>query len=154
MAKRNVQKNSNVAESLEEQVQGVQRGATTTDTAPAQAQENANAGEQESDEEKLPVQSGQDNSEQPYDTQSAQLDTESEAETTGAEGSEANDTVTAEPEETTEQRNRIADDVFAKNTQCKELYFTSDLVPFFLKSDAVRHGATLDDDTIVTINRV
>lgn len=152
MAKRNVQKNSNVAERLEEQVQGVQEG--TTGTAPAQAQENANAGEQESAEEKLPVQSGQDNGEQPDDTEAAELDTESKAKTNGEEGSETDDTVTAESEETTEQRNRIAADVFAKNSQCKELHFTSDLVPFFLKSDAVRHGATLDEDTIVTINKV
>jgi hypothetical protein len=59
-----------------------------------------------------------------------------------------------EPKETTEKRNRIAKDVFDKNAQCKALYFTADLIPFFVKSDAFRHGAgTLKNDTIVTINR-
>lgn len=59
-----------------------------------------------------------------------------------------------EPKETTEKRNRIAKDVFEKNAQCKVLYFTADLIPFFVKSDAIRHGADkLKNDTIVTINR-
>lgn len=59
-----------------------------------------------------------------------------------------------EPKETTEKRNRIAKDVFDKNAQCKVLYFTADLIPFFVKSDAFRHGAgTLKNDTVVTINR-
>lgn len=38
-----------------------------------------------------------------------------------------------EPKETTEKRNRIAGDVFEKNAQCKVLYFTADLIPFFVK---------------------
>jgi predicted HNH restriction endonuclease len=59
-----------------------------------------------------------------------------------------------EPQETTGKRNRIAKDVFEKNAQCKVLYFTADLIPFFVKSDAFRHGAgTLKNNTVVTINR-
>jgi hypothetical protein len=59
-----------------------------------------------------------------------------------------------EPKETTEKRNRIAKGVFEKNAQCRALYFTADLIPFFAKSDAVRHGADgLKNDVIVTVNR-
>lgn len=59
-----------------------------------------------------------------------------------------------EPAEVTEKRNRIAKDVFAKNPQCKELFFTADLIPFFVKSDAYRHGTiTLKNGVVVTINR-
>ena len=58
-----------------------------------------------------------------------------------------------EPKEATEKRNRIAKDVFEKNAQCKVLYFTSDMIPFFVNSDALRHAGTLKDDTVVTINR-
>jgi hypothetical protein len=59
-----------------------------------------------------------------------------------------------EPKETTEKRNRIAKNVFDQNAQCKVLYFTADLIPFFVKSDAFRHGAgPLKNDTVVTINR-
>ena len=67
---------------------------------------------------------------------------------------EALESVLDEPKETTEKRNRIAKDVFDKNAQCNVLYFTADLIPFFGKSDAFRHGAgTLKNDTIVTVNR-
>lgn len=59
-----------------------------------------------------------------------------------------------EPKEKIEKRNRIAKEVFEKNAQCKVLYFTADLIPFFVKSDAIRHGTDkLKNDTIVTINR-
>ena len=59
-----------------------------------------------------------------------------------------------EPKETTDKRTRIAKDVFDKHSQCKVLYFTSDLIPFFAESDAIKHGAgKLKNDTIVTINR-
>lgn len=52
------------------------------------------------------------------------------------------------------KRKRIAIDVFGKHPECRELYFTSDLVPFFVKSDAVRHAAgALKDDKVVTVYR-
>lgn len=64
------------------------------------------------------------------------------------------ETVDELPETIAIKRKRIAIDVFSKHPQCKELYFTTDLVPFFVKSDAIRHGAgTLKNDTIVTVYR-
>lgn len=61
--------------------------------------------------------------------------------------------ISEEMDETVARRKRIANDVFNKNTRCKTLFFTADLVPFFMKNDAIKHGATLKDDTIVTINK-
>ncbi len=56
--------------------------------------------------------------------------------------------------EVDKKRNRIAEAVFEKNTNCKVLYFTADLVPFFEKTDALRHGVnSLKDDTIVIVKR-
>lgn len=152
MAKRNVQNTKKVVEEPVEELNGVTDTTEQTNESPATPVEGAAAVKEI--QEELPIQSEPDNGEQTNDTEGAKLDTESETETNGAERNKADDPVTDEPKEMTEQRNRIADDVFGKNTQCKELHFTSDMVPFFLKSDAVRHGATLGDDTIVTINRV
>lgn len=58
-----------------------------------------------------------------------------------------------ESNEKTEKRNRIAADVFSKHSHRKTLYFTSDMIPFFEKSDANRHASTLKDNTVVTINK-
>lgn len=52
-----------------------------------------------------------------------------------------------------EQCKKIASDVFAKHSNCKVLHFTSDLIPFFEKSDAHRHAGSLKDDVVVTINK-
>lgn len=58
-----------------------------------------------------------------------------------------------EPKEKTEQRERIATEVFAKNHRKSVLYFTSDMIPFFEKTDAIKHIKGLDDKTIVTVNK-
>lgn len=105
------------------------------------------------------------------------LDSESEAETTGKEGIEAGGKIgeqkvtltesdlprhshdpekifqPSEPKAKTEQRERIAKDVFAKNHRKSVLYFTSDMIPFFEKTDAIKHIKELDDKTIVTVNK-
>lgn len=106
------------------------------------------------------------------------LDSESEAETTGKEGIETgaekltkDDLLTkeefldamkksfdilnvpSEPKEKTAQRERIATEVFAKNHRKSVLYFTSDMIPFFEKTDAIKHIKGLDDKTIVTVNK-
>lgn len=106
------------------------------------------------------------------------LDSESEAETTGKEGIEAGGekltkddlltkeeffdvmkksfdilNVPSEPKAKTEQRERIATEVFAKNHRKSVLYFTSDMIPFFEKTDAIKHIKELDDKTIVTVNK-
>jgi len=52
-----------------------------------------------------------------------------------------------------EQCKKIASDVFAKHANCKILHFTSDLIPFFEKSDAHKHAGSLKDDVVVTINK-
>lgn len=59
----------------------------------------------------------------------------------------------SEPKEKTAQRERIATEVFAKNHRKSVLYFTSDMIPFFEKTDAIKHIKGLDDKTIVTVNK-
>lgn len=59
----------------------------------------------------------------------------------------------SEPKERTEQRAKIAEGVFAKNSKQKVLYFTSDMIPFFLESDANRHARSLENTTVVTLNK-
>lgn len=61
--------------------------------------------------------------------------------------------VPSEPKEKTAQRERIATEVFAKNHRKSVLYFTSDMIPFFEKTDAIKHIKGLDDKTIVTVNK-
>jgi len=58
-----------------------------------------------------------------------------------------------EPKAKTAQRERIATEVFAKNHRKSVLYFTSDMIPFFEKTDAIKHIKGLDDKTIVTVNK-
>lgn len=58
-----------------------------------------------------------------------------------------------EPKEKTAQRERIATEVFAKNHRKSVLYFTSDMIPFFEKTDAIKHIKGLDNKTIVTVNK-
>lgn len=180
MAKKDAQNNKKVVDKPVAESQGTPKLEESTVDTQATPVEGKAATENVQPE--LPVQPEQNNGEQPNDKANSQLDSESKAETTGEKGSEANNPVTDEnpedvydhakvvisemvndaidesgildePKETTEKRNRIAADVFQKNTNCKVLYFTTDLIPFFVKSDAVRHGATLKNDTVVTINR-
>lgn len=85
------------------------------------------------------------------------LDSEGEAEATGKEGIEAGGEgvtdVPSEPKGKTEQRERIAKEVFAKNHRKSVLYFTSDMIPFFEKTDAIKHVKGLDNKTIITVNK-
>lgn len=109
-------------------------------------------------EKELQVPTEPGNGQETNDEGVAGLDTAGKETTTGKEGGDANDPVnpklTNEPTETTTKRQRIANDVFSKHPKQKELYFTTDLIPFFQKTDAIRHGAgTLKNDTIVTIYR-
>lgn len=59
----------------------------------------------------------------------------------------------SEPTEKTAQRDRIAKDIFVKNSGESVLYFTNDMIPFFEKTDAIKHSKGLDDKIIVTINK-
>jgi hypothetical protein len=138
MAKKNVTANKEVVVQPGMDVQPVPETAGNSDTT-------QNAPEKPEDGEKeLPIQSEQSGGEQTDGKGSAGVDSEVQETTTGKEGGETGDRL----------RNRIAKDVFEKNEQCKVLYFTADLIPFFVKSDAFRHGADkLKNDTIVTINR-
>lgn len=157
MAKRNVQNNKEVVQETAEKLD-VSTGTTAKADQP-EATPVPGTAAKEGVQEVLPVLSEQNSGEQTDGAESSELDSESEAGTNGAEGNEIESPIgepgaTNEPEEVTEKRDRIAKDVFEKNSNCKVLYFTADLVPFFAKSDALRHGANaLNDDTIVTINR-
>ncbi|HBX45553.1 hypothetical protein [Limibacterium fermenti] len=149
MAKRNVKTNEESVEQPQVDVQPVQETTANTDIAQtATTQPEVN-------EETHQIESGQGDSEQTDGEGDPELDTEPSQEEIGQKGSDDVDTlILGEPVETTENRNRIAKDVFDKNPQCKILHFTADLIPFFSKSDAFRHGSnTLKNDTIVTINR-
>jgi hypothetical protein len=90
---------------------------------------------------------------QKIDSEGADLDTENQAATNGAAGAETTDTVVDEPTEKTEKRAKIAASVFAQNSLKSVLHFTSDLIPFFEKSDAFAHANSLDDKTVVTLNK-
>lgn len=52
---------------------------------------------------------------------------------------------TAKPD----QRDKVAADVFKNNPNCTKLFFTSDDIPFFAESDALKHARSLDNQTIV-----
>lgn len=156
MAKRNVQKNKEVVQETAEKLD-VSTDTTATADQPEATPVPGTAAKEDVQEE-LSVLSKQNSGKQTDGAESSELDSESEAGTNGAEGNKTESSVketaaAIEPEDVTEKRNRIAKDVFEKNTKCKALYFSSDLVPFFVKSDAVRHGSTLRDNTVVTINR-
>lgn len=58
-----------------------------------------------------------------------------------------------EPDAKTAKRNKIAGEVFAQKPNTDVLHFTSDLIPFFDKNDAIKHSTKLNDKTIVTINK-
>lgn len=47
------------------------------------------------------------------------------------------------------QRDKVAAEVFANNVNCTKLFFTSDEIPFFVESDAIKHAFSLDDKTII-----
>ncbi len=149
MAKKDDQKNKEVVVQPTEKHSGV---TETTGSNESQGTQVAETSAGENVQEKLPVSSEQNSGEQTNGEESAKLDNKSKPKKDGAKGNGAKDPVN-EPKATTENRIRIANDVFQTNTHCKVLYFTADLIPFFEKSDAIRHGVTLDDDTIVTINR-
>ena len=93
-------------------------------------------------------------------TKDTQVDTKTKGKGTGkktgtetdVEASEKGKDVKVESKKDKE-RSKIADDVFAKNARCKVLYFTSDMVPFFDRSDANKHASHLKDDTVVTLNK-
>lgn len=51
------------------------------------------------------------------------------------------------------KRERIAEEVFRKNAVKDVLWFTSDFIPFWEKSDAVRHSASLKDQSVIAVNR-
>ena len=184
MAKKNVKANKEVVEQPGTDVQPVQETAENSDTTQAtpeqpesgekelQVQPEQSGGEQTDGEENTGVDSeiqetetgkeGGGTGDQTVIDNDQELDDETEAAYQEAkeviekmvDNAIEESGILDEPKETTEKRNRIAKDVFAKNAQCKELYFTADLIPFFFKSDAFRHGAgMLKNDTIVTINR-
>lgn len=149
-------------------------------TVETTAIQEGTTGKPEGSEKELQVSTEQGNSEQKNGERNTGLDSENKEKTViqkgGEPGNQVNDKqpsddtnieiVIVPEKKTTEapvdelpetiaiKRKRIAIDVFGKHPQCKELYFTADLVPFFVKSDAFRHGAgTLKNDTIVTVYR-
>ncbi len=183
MAKKNVKANKEVVEQPGTGVQAVQETAGNPDTTLAatekpendekelQVQREQSGGEQTDDKGNTGVDSkiqetttGKEgggtgdqvnNNNQELDSETEETYQAAKEVITGMVGEALEESgIWDEPKETTEKRNRIAKDVFEKNARCKVLYFTADLIPFFVKSDAIKHGAgKLKNDTIVTINR-
>lgn len=147
MAKKNVQNSNNVVKEPETS-DSVTKSTQTVESQTAQAETLPGKGAQE----ELPDQQKSDSSKQKNDTKSAKLDTKAQTKAAGPKGNKTNIPVN-ETKEVSDKRHRIASEVFRRNSGCKVLYFSSDFVPFFSKSDAVRHGSSLVDNTIVTINR-
>jgi hypothetical protein len=152
MAKKNVEANKEVVEQPTTDVQPVRKISGNVDVAQTTPEQL------ESDEKELQIHPGQSCGEQTDDKGNTGMDSEIQETATGEEGGETGDQTVNDnqkpDDETEEKQNRIAKDVFEKNAQCKVLYFTADLIPFFVKSDAIRHGAgKLGNDAIVTINR-
>lgn len=52
-----------------------------------------------------------------------------------------------------EKCKKVAAVVFERHASCQVLYFTSDLIPFFEKTDALRHAGSIKDNTILTLNK-
>ena len=125
-------------------IQDVSDGSDNAETTQSQS---------ESGEKELQVQSEQGSGEQADDKGGSKVDFENKEETIGKKGGETVDQVIDEPKTITEKRKEIAISVFEKNPNRKVLFFTSDLIPFFEKSDAHRHAASLKDNTVVTINK-
>ena len=152
MGKRNVKADKEVAEQPQADVQPVQETAGIVRSAePNPHTAQATPEQSEGGEKELQVQPEQSSGKQTDDKGNTGVDSETEETAAGTEGGGTGDP--DKPKETTENRNRIAGDVFEKNAQCEVLYFTADLIPFFEKSDANRHAATLKDNTVVTINK-
>ncbi|MDL2290394.1 hypothetical protein LJB95_03220 [Paludibacteraceae bacterium OttesenSCG-928-F17] len=100
-------------------------------------------------------QTGQNNSEQGADTQSASLDTQGENQTNGAQGGNTESEVIqpVEPKANAAKRNKIAKEVFSKNSGLSVVFFTSDFLPFGNNSDAHKHAATLTSKTVTPIHK-
>jgi hypothetical protein len=144
MKKKNDKTDKTVVEQPSAGVQTIQEGSGNSDSAPSTPEQS------EGSEKELQVQSEQGSGEQTDDEGNPGVDSESKETAVIQERSGTGDRVT----DIDRKRNRIAGDVFEKNAQCQTLYFTADLIPFFVKSDAVRHGTgMLKNETIVTINR-
>jgi len=144
MAKSNVKTAKKVVEQPETDIQ--EKTENAVDTAATTEETTRN-------EQILPVQSGQSNGEETVDERNPEVDSESQNETIGKEGDKVEIYVVEEPEDKTEKRKKIAAGVFAKHSNCKVLYFTSDLIPFFEQSDAYTHTGILKDQTVITFNK-
>jgi len=147
MAKSNVKTSKKVVEQPETDVQSAPE--TEEKTVDAAATPEKTAG----NEQILPVQPGNGDGEETVDKGNSKVDSESQDETVGKKGDETEIHVVDEPKQKTEIRNKIAAEVFSKHANCKVLYFTSDLIPFFEESDAYVHTRILKDQTVVTFNK-
>lgn len=148
MADKNVKENPESADPALEEVQTIPETAGDPDGAPTAPEQSGD------DEKEPPVNPGENGGGQTDDKENTGGDTEPGEVAAGvADEAPGESVIPDEPAEKTDWRNRIAGDVFEKNAQYGTLYFTSDLVPFFVESDALRHAGTLRDGTVVTVNR-
>jgi len=152
MAKQNDKANKEGVEQSLATVPSVQEttGSSGSSAPAPAAQEQAEAGEKE-----LQISPERNTGEPAPGEGNTEMDSKGQGETVEEKGNETVDRVTnPEPEKKTEKRNEIAASIFLVHPHCKMLYFTSDLIPFFEKNDAIRHAAgALKDETVVTINR-
>lgn len=102
----------------------------------------------------------------------ASLGTQGKEAATGTQGTDADNQVTdkdlqiaanivsglaalakSEPKATTEKRERIAKDLFAKKSGLSVIYFTSDFMPFGTENDAKQHASKLDNKIVTPITK-
>jgi hypothetical protein len=149
MAKQNVKQDTEATEQPVGNVRTIPDGAGNPEITPG------TQGEYEDGTKEPPVPTKQGSIESPDSKGDSQLDPEGESETVGKTGDGISDLEAGKPEEgsKTGALKKIADVVFLRSPNCKALYFTSDLIPFFEKSDALRHAGKLKDDNVVTVNK-
>jgi len=160
--KKDVKENAAVVEAAEGRVQAIPEVAGLDSRQGAEGEtEGETEGEQEISAEELQVQFEQGSGDEKNSEGSAGVDSERKEETVVQDGAGISDPLAeggqkpdnaGEPE--TLKYRLKARDVFKKNSQCKILYFTADLIPFYSESDALRHGfGTLKNGTVVTVKR-
>lgn len=72
---------------------------------------------------------------------------------TGSKEPEIKDLLDEKPNANMDKFKAIAKGIFERSNNFSILFFTSDSIPFKTKADALKHTGSLEDKTIVTVNK-
>ena len=137
----------------------------TVGTDQPQEAEVAEATQPEGVQKELSTVSNADNSKPEDGAENTELDSESKTGADDATGSEAGSEVTSvtvpvldlipdkAEQKAEEEMEKVAKQLFLDNPLKEAVYFSSDLIPFFEKSDAYKYSGTLEDKAVRTITR-